>query len=72
MNRMKQTQFLVLALAVLVLTLPTQAHAYLDPGTGSYAVQIIIASTVGGLYALKMYGRNFAKKVRTFFKKEDK
>jgi len=35
--------------------LPQDAHAYLDPGTGSYIFQIILAALLGGLFALKVF-----------------
>jgi len=31
--------------------------AYVDPGTGSYLIQLLIASILGGLFALKVYWR---------------
>jgi len=31
--------------------------AYIDPGTGSYLIQLLIASILGGLFALKTYWR---------------
>lgn len=31
--------------------------AYIDPGTGSYLVQLLIATILGGLFALKTYWR---------------
>ena len=33
----------------------TPAHAYIDPGTGSYAFQLLVAAIVGGLFAVKGY-----------------
>jgi len=44
--------------------LPTRAHAYLDPGTGSYIIQILIATLAGGTYVV------FASwgKIKTFFR----
>ena len=33
----------------------SDAFGYIDPGTGSYIVQIVIAGLVGGIYALKTY-----------------
>lgn len=36
---------------------PATASAYLDPGTGSMVVQVIIATVAGVLYALKIYWR---------------
>lgn len=41
----------VVALALL----PSQAHAYLDPGTGSMLLQGIIAAIAGGLAAIKIF-----------------
>ena len=31
--------------------------AYIDPGTGSYLIQLLIASILGSLFALKTYWR---------------
>jgi len=39
-------------------------HPYIDMGTGSLVIQVLIASFVGGLFMLKMYWR----KVKVFFK----
>ncbi len=38
--------------------------AYLDPGTGSIIIQVVIATFVGGMFAAKLYWR----RIRTFFK----
>lgn len=43
--------------------LSQDAHAYLDPGTGSYVFQVLIATVIGGLFALKMYWQ----KIKNFF-----
>ena len=54
---------------VLILTFVTQhllsqnAFAYLDPGTGSYIFQVLIATIVAGLFAIKM----FWQKIKGFF-----
>lgn len=40
-------------LAVLVTLWASRAHAYLDPGAGSYALQIIVASLLGAAFFLK-------------------
>jgi hypothetical protein len=42
-----------------------KAYAYLDPGTGSYLFQLIIAGVIGGLFAVKL----FWTKIVLFFKK---
>ena len=42
--------------AVLVLTLlPAPALAYIDPGTGSFLIQGIIAAVIGAGLAVKMF-----------------
>ena len=49
------------SLSLLVLTLlamglwPASAHAYIDPGTGSFVIQGIIAAVVGAGFAIKVY-----------------
>ena len=43
-------------LAVLAwLLLVREAYAYLDPGTGSYIIQILVAGLLGALFMLKVY-----------------
>lgn len=36
---------------------PPSAHAYIDPGTGSYILQIVIAGLAAGAFAIKMFWR---------------
>jgi len=62
MTRKKSLWILIFAILVL-LSFSTEAYAYLDPGTGSYILQLIIAGLLGGLFALKM----FWSKVKNFF-----
>lgn len=53
---------LALAVIVAVVLMPAPAMAYLDPGTGSFVIQGIIAAIVGGGFAVKMFwGRIKAK-----------
>lgn len=44
------------ALAAGALT-ATPAHAYIDPGSGSMVVQLVVAAIAGGLFTLKVYWR---------------
>jgi hypothetical protein len=39
------------------------AFAYLDPGTGSYIFQVLVATAIGGFFAIKMYWQ----KIKNFF-----
>jgi hypothetical protein len=43
-----------LVVAFALLALPVDALAYLDPGTGSYVLQMIIAGLLGAAFAVKM------------------
>jgi len=42
-------------------------YAYIDPGTGSMLLQVLIAGIMGGLFFIKKKW----KKIRSFFKKEN-
>jgi len=50
---MKKFHLACIALALFVV--PGYASAYLDPGTGSFVVQIAIASIAGLLFTAKTY-----------------
>ena len=62
----------LLLLTLLLLALPSTAHAYLDPGTGSYVVQLLIGSLLGGLFALGMFWRRVVASVKRFFRRGSK
>ena len=42
------------AFFLLFLVIPSRASAYLDPGTGSYLMQIGLAIVLGALFAVKL------------------
>jgi len=44
---------------------PTNSYAYLDPGTGSFIIQIIIAFALGAIIFIKIY----FNKIKDFFSK---
>ena len=75
---LKKVFKLTFAFISIFLIAPPKAHAYLDPGSGSYLIQIIIASVAGAGYLLKAnWGRVkdiFSKKgkKKTTDEKEDK
>jgi|GEM_PF-2435568 len=63
MPRLRSHTAILLVLAVwMLMPLPTQA--YLDPGNGSYFIQVIIAGAVGGMVAGRMYLRQFFGKIK--------
>lgn len=56
---------LVLYISILFLLFSKPAHAYLDPGTGSYLFQILIAGLLGSLFFIK----SITKKIKGFLQK---
>jgi hypothetical protein len=56
---------LALAVFFVVLMFPTPAHAYLDPGSGSYFLQVALGVALGGLVSMKIYW----KKVKSYKKR---
>lgn len=46
---------LYLSLLLIPVVFPKTAHAYLDPSTGSYFLQLAIGVLMGGAYLLKVY-----------------
>jgi hypothetical protein len=61
-QRRRPGLWVMVLLAVLIIGVASPAHAYLDPATGSYVFQILMAGLLGALFALKMFWRS----VRTF------
>jgi len=45
-------------------------QAYLDPGSGSYIVQLLLASLMGGLFVLGVYRRKVTDFFRNLFSKD--
>ena len=64
---------LILAFTVCTYNLifPRPAYAYLDPGTGSYIFQILIAGLVGGLFAIKIFWKRIKAFLKKIFSKEE-
>lgn len=59
-RRLPSILFLIVTLQ---LTLSQNAFAYLDPGTGSYIFQVLVATIIGGLFTIKMHWQ----KIKNFF-----
>lgn len=57
---------------VFLFVLPIPAYAYLDPGTGSYILQIIAAVFFGGLYAIKIWWRHIKTFIVNHILRKDK
>ena len=57
----------VLFLLVSGVLMPRAAFAYLDPGTGSLLIQMIIGAIAGSLYMLKSYWHEAKSFVKNIF-----
>lgn len=55
---------------LLFLTLPSNVYGYLDPGTGSYFLQLIAAALVGSLFTIKLYWKKIKTSFKDFFSKK--
>ena len=58
------TRLFVLA-GMLLLISTRDAFAYIDPGTGSFILQLVIASLLGAAFAVKTFWKN----IKGFFSK---
>ena len=45
-------------------------QAYLDPGSGSYIVQLVLASLMGALFVLGVYRKKFTDFFKNLFSKD--
>lgn len=64
---MKQGLLRLSVLAVLATSVPDTAHAYIDPGSGSIALQMILAAIAGGVF----YFREALGRFVGFFRRRD-
>jgi len=51
------------------LVLPGHVHAYLDPGSGSLLVQVLIGAILGSLYYVRLHWDKLANFFVSLFKK---
>ena len=51
----KNLVFVILCLVLFSLIPTTQAHAYLDPGSGSLIIQVLIAGLLGLLAFMRLF-----------------
>jgi len=63
MKRFTRSKMTFIIFGLFYLIFPRAAYAYLDPGTGSYILQIILAALAGLAFTIKIYWTN----VRAFF-----
>ena len=49
--------------ALLYLAFSQEIHAYIDPGTGSFILQFVIAFLLGGLFIIRVKVKNLFKRL---------
>ena len=72
---MRKLTLAVKLMSVIMLTgllIPQPAYAYLDPGTGSYILQLVLGALVGMLFAVKIFWKNITTSFRNFLSRERK
>lgn len=63
MYNFKQNKMMLIIFGMVYLMLPQTAYSYLDPGTGSYVLQVLLAAFVGAAFTMKIYWA----KIKIFF-----
>ena len=63
---------LIVVLAALVSPILLRlAYGYLDPGTGSYIIQLLIGGLLGGLFAIGLFWKRVIAFVKRLFKPQN-
>ncbi len=66
---MKTIQFMFILM--FTLTFAHNAYAYLDPGSGSYMLQILLGTLVAGFFAIKQYWHRLKYFFKERFRKKE-
>ena len=61
--------FLLLLLSSLNCIFPKEAYAYIDPGSGSALLQLIICAVIGSLLTCKLLFLKYKDKLKNLFSK---
>lgn len=72
MNFIKHALKMTMLAAACCLLFPLRAYSYIDPGTGSYIFQIVIAAFVAVSFAVKVYWHKIKKFLGQLFTKKNK
>jgi hypothetical protein len=54
-----------------IVVFSSDAHAYLDPGSGSYMLQILLGTLVAGFFAIKQYWHRLKYFLKDRFRKKE-
>jgi predicted permease len=64
-------QIIFFSSVVILLSISSPAYAYLDAGSGSYILQLIIGGVAAALFSIKIYWRKIKQFYIQTFRKED-
>lgn len=54
----------IMILALMLFVLPKHVEAYIDPGTGSYLYQLLLAGLFGGMFFMSTFVKKIIRKFR--------
>lgn len=72
MKYLKSTTLFLFLFSIFNLIFPTKTYAYLDPGTGSFFIQTLLAFLLGGLLTIKVFWKNIKAFFSNLFSKKQK
>ena len=58
--------------SLMLVSISGGAYAYIDPGTGSYIIQLAAASILASLFLIKGFWRNIKARLSSLFSKQRK
>ena len=62
---------LVLFAALFLIVLTQKSYAYLDPGTGSFVFQLLLAGFIGGLFIFRLFWKRIVSLIGKLFRRKD-
>ena len=68
----KRTHTIIALTIVFCLGFSKDSYSYIDPGTGSYFIQLLLAALVGGLFTLKIFWKKLKLSLRKMVQKGKK
>ena len=69
MKRFKHLKMTFITFGLFYLTFPQTAFAYLDPGSGSFILQLLIGGILGAFLAVKIFWRKIKAFLANLFSK---
>jgi hypothetical protein len=68
-NRIRLSNFVIFITVFYLFVFPRNVYAYIDPGSGSYLIQVILGFVFGGVFMVKLYWKRIKDAI---FKKNTK